>query len=89
MLEFITRFFSQQPASKHLAKERLRLVLIHDRASVAPQVLEALRGEIIGVISKYLDIDENFTEVSLSRTEGSVALVANIPVKGLRRQVQA
>ncbi|HAI20862.1 MAG TPA: cell division topological specificity factor MinE [Clostridiales bacterium UBA8153] len=89
MWELIARFFGQQPASKHLAKERLRLVLIHDRASVAPQVLEALKGEIIGVITKYLDIDEQCTEVSLSRAEGSVALVANIPVKGLKRQAQA
>ncbi|MEW6523785.1 MAG: cell division topological specificity factor MinE [Bacillota bacterium] len=89
MLEFLGRFFNQQQPSKQAAKERLRLVLIHDRASVAPQVLETLKEDLIGVISKYMDIDEKSMEVGLSRVEGSVALVANIPVKSLKRAIQA
>ena len=73
--------------SKERAKERLRLVLVHDRASVSPQLLETLKEELIGVISKYLEIDEPGPEVGLERDGESVALVASIPIRQVRRPV--
>ena len=45
-------------ASKEVAKERLRVVLIHDRSDVSPELLETLRQEIIAVISEHVIIDE-------------------------------
>lgn len=89
MLDFINRLFGQQKQSREMAKERLRLVLIHDRASVSPNVMDDLKGELIGVISRYMEIDEDAIEISLSDVENSVALVANIPVKNLKRTAQA
>ncbi|MEL7564707.1 MAG: cell division topological specificity factor MinE [Dehalobacterium sp.] len=87
--DFISRFFGKETGnSKNVAKERLRLVLVHDRANVSPQVLEALKEDLITVINKYLEIDRTALEVSLNSTEDdSIALVANIPILGMRRQV--
>jgi cell division topological specificity factor len=88
VLEFLSRLFGRDSGSKNVAKERLRLVLVHDRSSISPQLLETLKAEMIQVISNYMDIDEQGLEVSLDSTGGnSVALVANIPVRGMKRKV--
>ncbi|MGF7186167.1 cell division topological specificity factor [Desulfitispora alkaliphila] len=90
MLDFITKIFGRdsnnQDASKNLAKERLRLVLVHDRANVSTELIEDLRVDLIGVISKYMEIDESALEVNLNSEDNTVALVANIPVVKLKRQ---
>ncbi|MHB1043638.1 MAG: cell division topological specificity factor MinE [Eubacteriales bacterium] len=86
MLEFLSRIlFGKESGSKDVAKERLRLVLVHDRASISPQLLETLKSELIQVISNYMEIDEQALEVSLDSSGNTVALVANIPVKKLKR----
>lgn len=89
MLEFITRLFSRDGGSKNIAKERLRLILVHDRTSISPQLLETLKTEMIQVISKYMEIDESALEVNLDSKGNTVALVANIPVKGMKRAAGA
>lgn len=77
-------------ASKDVAKERLKLVLIHDRANVSPQFLEMVKGEIIKVIQNYMEIDESALDIQLTRTvseegKGVVpALIANIPIKSVK-----
>ena len=81
---FLTRFFGGGK-SKNVAKERLQLVLIHDRADIAPDVMEDLRKELIEVISHYMEIDAGNIELELEKEDRSVALVANIPVKNVRR----
>lgn len=85
MLEFLTKLFGKDGGSKNVAKERLRLVLVHDRTSISPQLLETLKIDLIQVISKYMDIDETALEVNLDSSGSTVALVANIPVKGMKR----
>jgi len=74
-----------RPSSKDVAKERLKLILIHDRADLSPELLDAIKGEILNVIAKYVEIDNSDVEVKLTKTnldEGnSPALVANIPIK--------
>jgi len=88
VLEFITRIFNKDGvASKNVAKERLRLVLVHDRANVSPQLLQDLKADLIKVISSYLEIDEEALEVNFENSENQVALIANIPVKNVRRPV--
>ena len=79
------RFFRDDTSSKDMAVERLRLVLVHDRAGVSPGLMEALKEDLIQVISKYMDIDEEAIEVNLNSGELSSSLVANIPVKRIRR----
>ncbi|MEN6390441.1 MAG: cell division topological specificity factor MinE [Syntrophomonas sp.] len=88
LLDFISRFFMKEnPPSKEVARERLRLVLVHDRASVSPDFINQLKEDLIRVIQEYLDIDEDALQVSLENEEDSIALVANIPVKGLKRVI--
>lgn len=90
MLDFLTRIFNREAGgSKNVAKERLRLVLVHDRASVSPQLLETLKVELIQVISNYMEIDEEALEVTLDNNENQVALIASIPVKRMKRSVKS
>jgi len=84
------KLFGRNDNSKDIAKERLKLVLIHDRANVSPQFLEMIKGELIKVISDYMEIDENGLEIKLTRTKREFddstvpALVANIPIKRMK-----
>ncbi len=87
LLKMITR---KKETSKDVAKERLKLVLVHDRASFSPQFLEMMKVEIIGVIRKYMDIDEETLDIQLTKTNSEdgnhmvPALVANIPIRGMK-----
>ena len=84
------RFFGRDEdsdLSKSVAKERLRLVLVHDRLDMSESMRESLRTDLIATIGKYMEIDQDALEVSLSRDDDGVALIANIPVKNVKRQV--
>ncbi|WP_378953847.1 cell division topological specificity factor MinE [Pelosinus sp. sgz500959] len=86
MFELIQRMFGKDSAcSKDVAKERLRLVLVHDRVNTSPQFMEGLKDDMIKVISNYMDINEKTMEVHFAQTETSVALIANIPVNHMKR----
>lgn len=74
-------------ASKEIAKERLKLVLVHDRASVSPQLIERMKEDMIRVISEYMEIRQEEIEIQLSRSDGSVSLTANIPVTKMKRDI--
>ena len=85
------KIFGRRPEkSKNVAKERLKLVLVHDRADLSPKFLEMIKIDIIRVISEYADIDEDGLDVKLTRMkkEGdnstTSALVANIPIKNIK-----
>jgi cell division topological specificity factor len=90
MLLDLSRIFGKSKNSKDFAKERLKLVLIHDRANVSPQFLEMVKGEIIKVISNYMDIDEDTLDIQMTRTKSEEgdrivpALVANIPIRNVK-----
>lgn len=78
---FFQKLFRSEDQSSQVAKERLRLVLVQDRMSLSAQDLNALKEELLIVISKYLDIDDTGVDVDLQRDGQSAALVATIPVK--------
>ena len=85
----LLRVFSNKTTPKEVAKDRLKLILIHDRGDLAPETLDKIRREILEVISKYIEIDINDVEISLNKSEdvegeGSPALIANIPIKNIR-----
>jgi cell division topological specificity factor len=90
MLLDLAKLFGRSKTSKDVAKERLKLVLIHDRANVSPQFLEMVKGEIIKVIQNYMDIDEGALDIQLTRTKSEdgdnvvPALVANIPIRNVK-----
>lgn len=74
------RIFGLDSGSKKTAKERLRLVLIHDRTTISQETLEDMKRDFIAVISKYIDIDVSDLEFRMEAQDEKVALVANIPI---------
>jgi cell division topological specificity factor len=80
MLDFITKFFKREETSKTLAKERLRLVLMSDRVSLAPDVFDEMKCELLAVIRRYLEIDERALDMHFESLERQFALLASIPV---------
>jgi cell division topological specificity factor len=83
---FFNRIFGgSREDTRSAARDRLRLVLVSDRATVAPQLMESLRNELIEVISRYMEIDTCSMQMGLERHEGVMALAANIPVRSVHR----
>lgn len=82
----------KESASGSVAKDRLKLVLVHDRVNCSSQVLEMLKGDIIKVISNYMEIDEDELDINITQTRsedntGTVpVLYANIPIKSMKRK---
>ena len=96
MFDSIVSFFKrlmkkeEEEPNKETAKERLHLVLMQDRANVSADFLEMMKQEIIEVIKKYIDVDENAIDVRLENkanedgTTGAPALSANIPIVSIK-----
>ena len=101
MFEGLMKFFKKMgkkeektPNSKVAAKERLHLVLMQDRANVSADFLELMKQEIIEVIKKYIEVDENSIDVRLTNkenddgTNGAPALYANIPIINIKNETR-
>ena len=73
-------FGQRRPSSREVAKERLQLVLIHDRVNISPQLLQTMKDELIKVISKYVEIDHEGVRVDLTQSRRSSRLKADIPI---------
>ncbi len=79
--------FFKKKSSSDVAKDRLKLLLVSDRSNCSPELMEKIKNDIIEVISKYMEIDPEGLDISITQTEsdsnnGSVpALFANIPIK--------
>lgn len=87
MTSFFNRITWRRPPSKQVAKDRLKLVLIHDRTDVSPAIIEEIKDEIIAVISRHVDIDRSGVEIKLTQEENESRLVADIPLlKNPRRR---
>lgn len=83
--------FRKKPSSGNQAKERLQFVLVSDRNQCSPDMMDAIRRDIIDVLSKYMDIDMNEIDIKLSNEDVSgtgkavPTLYANIPIKDVKR----
>lgn len=88
MANLIDRLLGRDNHSASQAKERLKLVLIHDRTDLTPGALEAMKDELINVISKYIEIDPAAVNISMAQEGREQRLVADIPLKvgGARRR---
>lgn len=90
MFDLFKTFSSENKTSKNVAKERLKLVLVHDRVDCSPQLLNMIKDDILKVISNYAEIEEDGLEIKMSKTRSEngdravSALVANIPLKNLK-----
>src|SRR5579871_2399855 len=76
------------PSAGELARERLTLMLVHDRLKLTPDLLDRIKEELLAVISKYVEIDESGVDVELTHSEHSDKLVARMPVRRQRLQFQ-
>ena len=85
MVDFIERIFGKNRKSANQAKERLQLVLVHDRINMSNSALDDLKDEIIGVISRHIDIDPNAVIIEMSQEGRQQRLIADIPIKGAKR----
>ena len=79
--DLIDKLLGRQPASADTARERLQLVLAHDRSDLNPELLDQMRKEILEVVSRYVEIDLSETDVSLETEDRVTALVANLPIR--------
>lgn len=81
--------FKKKP-SGNVAKDRLKLLLVSDRANCSPEIMELIKNDIINVIKKYMEIDCEGLDIQITQTEsdtsnGAVpALIANIPIKEVK-----
>ena len=79
--DLIDKLLGRQPASADTARQRLQLVLAHDRSDLNPELLDQMRKEILEVVSRYVEIDLSETDVSLETADRVTALVANLPIR--------
>ena len=85
LFDFIQRLLGHQKPSATMAKERLQLVLAHDRSDLNPELLEQMRREILEVAQRYVEIDLEEGDVSLE-TEKTLS---NINMNRLTRMIRA
>ena len=82
MSSLLERLFSGgRPTSSQIAKERLQLVLVHDRSDLTPEQVAAMKDEILEVISRYVDFDREKVLINLTSNERESMLHAEIPIK--------
>src|SRR5579884_2003722 len=84
MIEFLNRLFGRQ-SSGATAKERLRLVLMSDHLSLAPDMIESMKADLVDVISKYVEVDRDKIDVHFEHQDRALAMLANIPITGVSR----
>lgn len=82
MKAFIDRIMSMRPQrSKEDAKSRLKVLLIHDQVDLTQAQMDRMREEIMEVIARYVEVDDDNVEFSLNKAETGVALVSSVPVR--------
>lgn len=86
MSSLLERFFGRDRKSANQAKERLKLVLIHDRTDLAPGKMEALKDELLAVISRYVEIDAAAVRIEMEQDGREQRLVADIPLRPIQRK---
>ncbi len=86
MSSIVSRLLGRDRKSASQAKERLHLVLIHDRTNLTTSTLETMKDEIIGVISRHIDIDSRAVRIEMNKDGRQQRLIAEIPIRGPRRR---
>jgi cell division topological specificity factor len=91
VLNMIKRFlemlfpWNNNANSRNHAKSRLKLIIAHDRASINPDIMEAMREEILDVVARYVEVDREEMEFSLSNDQRMTSLTANLPIRQIKR----
>ena len=87
MNDLIDMFFSwnTNKNSREKAKRRLQLILAHDRANINPAMLHSMREEILAVVARYVEVNQDEMEIELENSERMTALIANLPIVKFKR----
>jgi cell division topological specificity factor len=86
-MSLFDRFFGRKNSADN-AKERLQLVLIHDRTDLTPAELDSLKDDLIAAISRHVEIDVQSMQIGVQHDGRSQRLVADIPLKAARRRAK-
>jgi cell division topological specificity factor len=84
VIDFIKKLFGQSGSSA-TAKERLRLVLMTDHLELAPEIIDAMKHDLVDVISRYVEVDREKIDVSFEQQDRALAMLANIPILSVNR----
>ncbi len=80
---FFSRIFGRgEPSSRDVAKDRLQLVLVHDRIRIPPSQMAAMKDELLAVVSRYFDVDSDGVAITFTQSSRMNRLVAEVPVFG-------
>ncbi len=88
----LSKIFGRRNKSKDAAKDRLKLVLVHDRADVSPEFLRKIKDEIMQVLAKYMDVTDGELDINITTAQSEdgksrvPAITANIPIKSLKQK---
>lgn len=91
MLNMIQRFlemlfpWNNKSDSRNHAKSRLKLIIAHDRANINPDIMQAMREEILDVVARYVEVNREEMEFSLSNDQRMTSLTANLPIRQVKR----
>ena len=85
-MSLLNKFAGGKNKSAQSAKERLQLVLTHDRTDLTPTELEALKDGLIEVISQHIEIDPDAVHIDIAREGRSQRLIADFPLKSASRR---
>jgi cell division topological specificity factor len=75
----------KNPSARDIAKERLRMVLIHDRASTNEDFIPSIKERLITVVSEYVELDKEGVQIELTQSGERTVLITNIPVTRVKR----
>lgn len=81
MANFFDRVLRREPKSAYTARERLKLVLIHDRTDISPGVMDLMKDDLIQAISRHVDINPDGVTIEMTRQGRSQRLIADIPLR--------
>ncbi|ELS02811.1 cell division topological specificity factor MinE [Xenococcus sp. PCC 7305] len=73
--------------SRQEAKRRLQVVIAHDRASIAPDIIAAMREEILDVVARYVEINRDEMEFGLENNDRLTALTVNLPIRQIKTRL--
>jgi cell division topological specificity factor len=85
MFKAIARRFFGEKASAQVARQRMQVVLMHDRMDIAPDIMEALKNDIIAALSRYMELDRRTIRIDLEQGKNYTALISNVQIKRVYR----